>query len=110
MIDVFGGIMIDVTDSAQKAGFAYQTGIGYELCTMLEPTEMDKEGGETFERRADQMLAAAHLKAQTVNGDQFVFTYWMRIFSGLTGIRPRAIMYPGENGEPTIFIGLPGDF
>ena len=102
--------MIDVTESAQEAGFEHQTGIGYDLCTMLEPTDMDKEGGETSERRADTMLAAAYKKSKTVNGDQFVFTFWMRIVSGLAGVRPRAVLYPGENGEPTIFIGLPSDF
>jgi hypothetical protein len=104
------GIAVDVTGQAAQAGFRNQTVIGVDLCTMLEPTLEEQESGETFEKRVAEMLQEAHKKAMRTDGNRFTFKFYIRVASGFSGINAIAVMYPGDEGQPVIFIGISSDF
>jgi len=111
------GALIDVSSPARDAGFRYQVAITQALHAAIEPGEAEKAIGQSYTGRLWDVLWMASLSARKKTGDRFAFQVILAEASPdapdgviLSEVVLLAICGPGDQAEPVITIGYPGDF
>jgi len=109
------GELIDVTTTAQEAGFKYPVAVTRNLWgAWIEPNEKAKSYGQDFKGRLWDVLWLLRVAIRRGGGGEHI-TYQV-LFQNGPGNRNRqtvtlwAICGPGDDGEPVITIMLPEDY
>ena len=127
MVDFFGGfvhrysraqaiedgMLIDVTETAKEAGFKVPVAVTHAVWDgCIEPSEKLKEVGQSVSGRLWDVLWMCALKARFSEGDRFLFALYVRYGTREHQIKKeilKAVIGPGDQGEPVITIMEPGE-
>lgn len=96
------GVLIDVTETARKAGFKFHTVITADVDALCNDVG---DSGEDYAGRLWDILFVANRLARSVSGDRFNFKV------SFAGEDHDLWMHcgPGDNAEPVITIMLKGE-
>jgi hypothetical protein len=112
------GVLVDVTETAEEAGFKLPVAITEALHSRLTPTRADQGIGQDYDARLWDVLwiAALTIKLADPGTDTVSFTVALQqadVKSGQprnSNLHLRAVCDPGDDGEPVVTIGFPSDF
>jgi hypothetical protein len=112
------GVLVDVSEPAQEAGFKLPVVITDALHRRLTPTKADQGLGQDYDGRLWDVLwlAAFTIKLADHGTDTVSFTVGLQGIDAKSGhpqnvdLRLRAVCGPGDSGEPVVTIGFPEDF
>jgi len=103
-------ILIDLSDIAKEAGFKVPVAVTNALYnSFLVPSETQKDKGQDTTGRIWDMLILLNLRCRRNNGDTIHFSASMRMDSGVKRLEMKAMIGPGDLGEPIITIMLPDE-
>ena len=103
------GVLIDVTETAKEAGFTLPVAVTSAVyAKVLEPTAKDKEHGQSVEGRLWDVVMILQWAVRNAPKGARSIPYTVLIAHG-DGVRLRAVIGPGDHGEPVITIMLPGE-
>lgn len=110
------GELIDVTTTAQEAGFKVPVALTAALQHRLTPNEYEKAVGQSYEGRLWDVLWLAYVRARRLNGSEARYDVLMaeQAEGRKTMVQHTLTLYmtigPGDAGEPVITLGFPEDF
>ena len=111
------GVLVDVSQTAQEAGFRYPAVITADLHATLTPNRRERSYGQSYEGRLwDALFLAPFAARRAIWKNQTAFRFGRRSVPTNSGrLRKRTlhlwmVIGPGDQGEPVITIGFPGDF
>lgn len=109
------GVLVDVTEMAQEAGWNFPVAITQHLYAEITPTEAEKQQlGQSYEGRLWDVLSMAAMTARAINYeipmDRMGFQVIVAHREGDTLLHLLAHIGPGDQREPVITIGYPRDF
>ena len=130
MIEIFGepisiytraqalddGFLVDVSEMAQEAGFRFpvaMTRAAWEDCVSWSDADSKRQTHQDEAGRLWDVLWMASVAARRNGGSELRFQLY-RVPRGGRGVRPRLVTLqmhvgPGDEGEPVITVGLPGE-
>jgi len=101
-------ILIDLSDIAKEAGFKVPVAVTNALYNgYLVPSETQKDKGQDTTGRIWDMLILLNLRCRGNNGDTIYFSASMLMDNGVKRLEMKALIGPGDHGEPIITIMLP---
>jgi hypothetical protein len=109
---IVDGVLVDVTVTAKEAGLKYPTAITravFERYVRVPPeVDAQDEPGRLWD--VIWMLAVAIARHPNTEGDSLLYTVFVR--NDNTEPKPvklKAIVHPGDQGEPVITVMLPAE-
>jgi hypothetical protein len=110
------GVLVDVTETAEEAGFRFpvaMTRAAWEDCVSWNEDDNKRQTYQDEQGRLWDVLWMASVAARRNSGSEVRFQLY-RVPRGGRGVRPRLVTLqmlcgPGDEGEPVITIGLPGE-
>lgn len=106
------GVLVDVTDTAKEAGIKYPTAMTsavFEGYVRVPPgVEAQDERGRLWD--VVWMLKVAIARHPETDGDMLLYTVFVR--NDNTEPKPvklKAVVHPGDEGEPVITVMLPDE-
>lgn len=94
---------MDVTEAASSCGFKIQTAVTAGVWAALAPTEAEAKRHVTREFKRFLLLAKVYAAICDAEAGTD------RVFFDFRGIKMRALVGPGDNGEPVLTIMLEGE-
>lgn len=112
------GVLIDVTEMAKEANFVIPVAITQALHARLQPNEIEKGFGQSYEGRLWDVLYMASLAATKAKDGQNHAHFKFLLAEGNNEEKTLAkneiellmVIGPGDNFEPVITIGFSSDF
>ncbi|HNB54755.1 MAG TPA: hypothetical protein PK530_22595 [Anaerolineales bacterium] len=110
------GALVDVTQTAQEAGFKFPVAITAALHHRLTPNAYEQAVGQSYDGRLWDVLFMASVRARRLNGSEAQYTVLIadQVEDHKTMAQHTLNLYmnigPGDAGEPVITIGFPADF
>ena len=103
-------ILIDLSDIAKEAGFKVPVAVTTALYNRyLVPTERQKNKGQDTDGRVWDMLMLLNMRCRENKDDTIYFSASMQMDSGVKRLEMKAMIGPGDHGEPIITIMLPNE-
>ncbi len=110
------GVLVDVTETAREVGFRFpvaMTRAAWEDCVTWSEADNKRQTYQDEAGRLWDVLWMASVAARRNSGSEVRFQLY-RVPRGGRGVRPRLVTLqmlcgPGDEGEPVITIGLPGE-
>jgi len=116
---LYDGVLVDVSELAQEAGFVFPVAVTPALHSLLTPTVKDLAKGQDFTGRlwdALYMLSMSikgALPSRKVAGPGPGQTTFYKLYLVVNGRRRlqelKAICGPGDQGEPVVTVMLPNE-
>lgn len=105
------GVLVDVTSTAKEAGWRWPVAVTAALWETLQ-TIPAKANWQDFKGRLwDVVWMAAQAAKRSRGGDRLVFELTLiRDTTRRKYVQLLAHVGPGDDGEPVVTIGFPGDF
>ena len=110
------GALVDVTPTAQEAGFKFPVAITAALHHRLTPSEYEKTVGQSYAGRLWDVLFLAAVHGRRLNGSEARYAVLLaeqaegRKVMATNRIEVYMTIGPGDEGEPVITLGFPADF
>ena len=111
------GVLIDVSQMAAEAGFRLPTVITADLHATLTPNPYEQSLGQSYEGRLWDALFLANFAARrAIPQSQTAFEVGLAVCPNEgSQLRTRSlhlwlVIGPGDEGEPVLTLGFPGDF
>ncbi|MCZ2419230.1 MAG: hypothetical protein LC123_05250 [Burkholderiales bacterium] len=110
------GVLVDVSEMAKEAGFKFPVAVtraAWADCVEWSDENNKRQTYQDEQGRLWDVLYMASLAARRNSGSEVRFQLY-RVPRGGRGVRPRLVTLqmhcgPGDEGEPVITIGLPGE-
>lgn len=110
------GFLVDVSEMASEAGFRFPVALtraAWGDCVEWSEADSKRQTYQDEAGRLWDVLYMASLAARRNSGSELRFQLY-RVPRGGRGVRPRLVTLamrcgPGDEGEPVITIGLPGE-
>ena len=105
------GVLIDVTDTAKEAGIKFPVAVTRDVWALIEPTEALKRQGQSISGRLWDVLWMFRVFASRTK-DNFLLYPVLFLLSDngkfyTKEIKLKAVIGPGDKGEPVITIMMP---
>ena len=105
------GVLVDVSMMAREAGFKVPVAVTHAVwCDYVEPTEELRNIGQSEQGRLWDIMWMLFLKARHCSGDTVRFALSVRFGTEEEDVQRvvlKAVIGPGDEGEPVITIMLP---
>jgi type I site-specific restriction endonuclease len=97
------GVLVDVSTTAEEAGFKIPVAITAAICARLEPSEHDAQLGQSIEGRLWDVLMVLRTKANT-DADTVMFDVIVADGGEQHTLHVKSVIGPGDNAEPVVTI------
>jgi type I site-specific restriction endonuclease len=97
------GVLVDVSTTAEEAGFKIPVALTAAIYARLEPSERDARDGQSFEGRLWDVLMVLRTRANT-DADIVMFDVIVAEGGEQHTLHLKSVIGPGDNAEPVVSI------
>jgi len=103
------GVLVDVTETAKEAGFRFPVAVTREVWgKYIVPSDYDAKRGQDVSGRLWDTLWMLRLSSRK-GGSNVLFSVIFQMLGRETTVQLRAVVGPGDKGEPVITIMMPDE-